>query len=410
MKRLTTNALAVSLFFLLGGPALTAQEEGAKPAPKNLAIEMVVPWARGGYQPVAVGVRRGMSAPRRRLPGREQPAAGEPPLTGINFTSAYEGDAVRIKVSVVFDDSQTDAPGPKYGPQERGVATYLAREGETVNVEELARFGVEPMQLKVVRANPEPETPSLSSAPQLVNETKSVEVVSFGPDPRPANRNRYNLRLQNVTRKNIIALGLYEATPGGPAHTRMVGYPGQPLIRAGDFYDTNYHFNVAARAITHLGAVPDAEQPRTLNVGTVVFDDGDYEGDVGTAASVVAYQKGVLVQNARVALLLQSFLDAPSVDATAAIEKLKAEASALRIDAEPAVVAELRAQFPALAGADAGERLAADVMSGLRGGKDGFTHRIKRWEEMRAREPDAFDLRRHLSALKDDFERRDARR
>ena len=409
MKRLTTKALTVSLFFLLGGLTLTAQEQRAKPTPKKLAIEVVLPGGAIDHQ-VPVGGRRGMRAPQRRLPGWEQPAAGEPPLTGIEFTSAYEGDAVRIKVSVVFDDSQMDAPGPKYGPKERSIATYLAREGETVNVGELARFGVEPMQVKVVRANPEPETPPLSSAPQIVNETKSVEVVSFERDQRPTSRNHYNLRLRNATRKNIIALGLYEASPGGPARTRMIGYPGRPLIRAGDFYDYNYYFNVAAHTTPHQGVVPDADQPRTLNVGTVVFDDGTYEGDVGTAASVVAYQQGVRTQNERVALLLQIFLDAPALGAPAAIEKLKAEVSALRIDADPAAVAELRAQFPALAESDADKRLAADVMSGLRGGKDGVTHRIKRWEEMRAREPETFDLRRHLSALKDDLERSNAHR
>ncbi|MCA1613968.1 MAG: hypothetical protein LC800_07425 [Acidobacteria bacterium] len=90
----------------------------------------------------------------------------------------------------------------------------------------------------------------------------------------------------------------------------------------------------------------------------------------------------------------------------------------LRVDVEPEVIAQLRAQFPAPAvregeqhlARDAEQRLAQSVMAGLKFGKAEVLGMIKQWEEMRARAPDTFDLRRHLSAFREDLERRDARR
>lgn len=411
MKRHTLNALAVSAFFLLGGLTLKAQETAAKPAPKNLAVEIVDDGFRGIQSPVLDSPSGGSmeTSPPRRLPGWEQPA-GVAPLTRIRINSSYEGDAVRIKVSVVFDDSEpADAPGPKYGEKEQDLATYLAREGETVKVEGLARFGFEPMRLKVVKAKPRPVSPLLASAPQVANKLKSVEVVSFEPDQSPTGRNQYKLRLRNVTEKDINLVDLYEAHASGRGGMTAEGAPGHPVIRAGDFYELNFHFSVGGHT-TQQGYVHDAERQRTLTVGTVMFDDGTYEGEAEAAASFTASRRGGQIQRARVAPLLQSLLDAPSIDAPAAIEKLKAEVSGLRIDADPAVVAELRAQFPELTGVAVERLLTANVMSGLRRGREVAAHMIKGWEEMRARAPDTFDLRPHLSAFMKDIERRDARR
>jgi len=265
------------------------------------------------------------------------------------------------------------------------------------------------LTLKVVKARPRPEPPLLASAPQVANQLKSIEVVSFEPDQSPAGRNRYKVRLRNVTEKEITALELYEAHAGGRSSMRAEGAPGRPVIRAGDFYETEFHFSVGGRE-TPQGFVHDAERQRTLTVGTVIFDDGTYEGEVEKVASVTANRMGGRAQRAQVALLIQKFLDAPFLDAQATIEKLKAEVTALRIDADPSLVAELRAQFPGLAGAGVERSLTGDVMSGLMSGRNEVTHRITEWEVMRAREPDTFDLRRQLTALREDLERRDARR
>ncbi|MCA1613969.1 MAG: hypothetical protein LC800_07430 [Acidobacteria bacterium] len=235
MKRLTLNALAASAFLLLCGPPLTAQEPRAKPAPQKLALEINDGSLRDRQVDVGAETELGVSS------RREQTAGGPPPLTAVRFKSAYEGDAVRVKVSVVFDDSQSaETPGPKYGRKVQDLAAYLVREGETVRVEEFGRFSAEPLSFKVVKAKPRPEPPALSTAPQIANDLKSVEVVSFEPDQSqpPAGLNRYKLRLRNVTERDITALELYEPRPGGRSSMTAAGTPGRPIIRAGGFYET----------------------------------------------------------------------------------------------------------------------------------------------------------------------------
>ena len=410
MRSLTPAALIFSAAALLAAaPPLAAQETRPAPAAKNLALE-IDGEPEYDYPIHAKGMME--ASPRRRLPGFEQPA-GAPPLTAVRIDTDFEGEAVRINLSVVFDDSHlADAPGPKYGRKVQAVASYLAREGESVRLEELARFGVEPMTLRVVKAKPRQEPAALTTAPLAANDLKAVQIVGFEPaEPSPANRNYYRLRLQNISQKAITALSLYEEGGGGRSSMIMQGSAARPLIAPGDVYQTNFHFNVGGRT-TPQGYVHDADRQRTLTVGTLVFDDGTYEGEADAAALIFAGRRGGEIQNARILPLLRALLAAPPPDVAAALEKLKLDVESLRVDADPAAVAELLAQHPSLARGVAekhAERgivkgLSLHMMSGLKDGRETVLHTIKRWEEERARAPETFDLRRRVSGLVEQLE------
>lgn len=409
MKRLTLITCTIYAALLAGAAPARAQETRAIPAPKNLALEIEGNSYRGHQIYV-----KGMSemGNLRRLSGWEQPA-GAAPLTAVKIETDYEGDAVRIKVSVVFDDSwPPDTPGPKYGRKEQGVGSYLAREGESVRVEGLAGFGVEPMTFKVVKAKPRPEQPQLTTTPLVANSLKAVQVVGFEPDRSPAGQNTYIIRLQNVSQKGITALSLYDEREGGRGSLTSQGTAERPLIAPGDVYEARFHFSVGGR-MTSQGYVSDAERQRTLTVGTVVFADDTYEGEAHTAASILARWRGAEIQHGRILPLLRALLDAPSPNAATALEKLKSEAESLRIDADPAAVAELFAQFPSLARGESEKHLERDavksltsyMMSGLKNGREFALHMIKQWEEERARAPETFDLRRRLSAFAEQLEK-----
>jgi hypothetical protein len=156
---------------------------------------------------------------------------------------------------------------------------------------------------------------------------------------------------------------------------------------------------------------PEPEpQPEALMIGTVVFDDGSYEGDVKTAATMVAGQTGRAVQLARVLLLVESALDAQGQDAAGAFESLKSQVAALRIDVEPSVLDGLVSKFPELPQGDGRRLLAASALEGLRGGREEALHILEEIERARERSAEGFDLRRQLEAARAQLERRVGKR
>jgi hypothetical protein len=411
MKRLTPAALAASILILLSATAMRAQGQGANPSRRKLAVEVKEEPPSGIQAHVSETPEEWSSmetSPRRRLPGWSDPP-GAIPLTRVRLRLSYEGDAVRIKVAVVFDDSEMrDAPGPKYGAKEQELASYLAREGETVSVEEMRRYGFEPMVLRVVEARPRAAEPLLTARPEVANNLKSVEVLNFaGMESRP---NSYKLRLRNVSPKNVTALEIYESSEGGRSSLLSQGTTSRPVMKAGDEYETEFHFSVDTRK-TPQGVVSDAAHPRTLVVGTVIFDDGTYEGDVEVVARNVAAQKGQQIQQERAATLIQNVLAARSLDAAGAIRQLKAEVATLRIDVEPSVMAGLLAQFPELPKShDTDKRLNMEVMNGLKSGREMVLHRIRELEASLARNPEGVAFRQRLTSLKEDLERQSGAR
>ena len=404
MRRLRLTALITSVVLLSAGAPAAQEQRQTKRAARSLAVEVV----RQGFSDLQLEVLEPPSdggtmdmAPPRRLPNAPQAAEGAP-LTRVRVRATREGDAVRIKVAVVFDDSQpADAPGPKYGPKEQALATYLAREGETVGVEEFKRYGFVPLVLRVVKAQPEPAPASLTVAPLIVNDLESVEVVSFVPENSPLNS--YRLTLRNVSSKDIVALDLYDASPNGRSSQTSQGTPERPLMRPGAVYETSFHINTGGGRMTPQGFVPEPERQRAVVVGTVMFGDGSYEGEVETAADIAARDRGRRIQLARAVALVQKILDAPALDA-AAFKELKAQVASMRIDVDPAVVEELLARFPKLPAQRGRGNLAAMVMNGLKQGREEVTYRIKDAEAAVRRGPESFDARQGLLFLKGQLE------
>ena len=370
--RRTFVAAALSAAALVAPPPAPAQEARARPESKRLAVQVVGEQyegeARGRGFEVAESASAGVYAeigPPQRDAAREQPK-GLTPLTRVRLRASYEGDAVRLKVAAVLDDSYpADAPGPKFGAREYEVASRLAREGETVTVEEFRRFGFEPLVLRVVRYEPEPERPPTPAPTRAVSRLKSIEVVSFAA--AGARLERGVLTLLNVSQKNISALEVNVPDQGHSQAAQSAS--GRPLIRPGGTYQTEINLGSSGRE-TPQGFVPDPP-PAELVVGAVVFEDGSYEGDVKAAARMAARQKGRLVQFTRVLGLLQGALDAPPQAAPAALATLKSEVAGLRIDAEPSLLEALLAQFPELSReADGRKLLAESALDGLRAARD----------------------------------------
>ena len=404
MRRSNLTPFIASLAFgLLCAPSLRAQARQSQSAPHKLAIEVS---GRDHLEPFPVSETSAeggflQTSPRRRLPGWKQPA-GVAPLIGVKIRSTYEGEGVRLKIAFVFDDSEpADAPGPKYGEREQAVSSHFVREGEAITVAELRRFGYEPMTLRVVPALPSRlAEPPPAAQPQIANPLQSVTVVSF--ESEEAAPKFYRLTLRNLSAKSITALEI--TAGGGGRRQRMEATSGRPLMAPGGTCETSIDVS-GGWLKTPQGYVADARQ-QTWTVGTVVFDDGTYEGEARTAAVIAASRLGRRTQLARVLALLETVSETAGRDAVATLEELKARVSALRIDADASKADALLASFPELAKEQGRAWIMSQILDGLRRGRHEALSQVEELAARAKRDGPTFDLRQSLQAVKELLGRR----
>ncbi len=387
MSRFNLTLLIGSLLvgFAFG---VTAQDKPTKSNLPSLAIEVVDrehehlspfpvfgPPSEGGYAEIG---------PPPKRPEWKQ-LKDTAPLTRVRIRSTLESDGVRIKIGAVFDDSEPiDAPGPKYGEKEQIIASYFARLGDTVTVNELEHLGFEALVLRVVKYKPPPVAESAPAIlPEVVNDLKSVAFIDLQNEKSSAHF--YRLTLQNLAGRSIVALAVRIA----PSETQSTeGTREKPIITPGATFQTPIS----------VADAPENSRP-TVVIQTVLFDDGTYEGNVVTAAEMAARTRGRQIQLSRVLRLLQEAPDQP--DAVTAIQELKAGVTELRIDVDLSVIEELRSQFPALPGENGKAWLASKVMEGLKNGRGHALYLLNDIEQQRLRNPADFDLGRSLAALRE---------
>lgn len=389
---------------VLGSSRPVAQEKPASAAQPKLAIEVIDGQKRRFQSPVfgppSEGGSMDMGTTKPLLDWKQ--TKDEAPLTRIRIRSTLEGDAVRIKVAGVFDDSEpVDAPGPKYGPVEKAIGSYLAREGETVKVGELTAFGFEPLVLKVVPFVPEVEVPLAPIPPQVTNNLRSVALI--GLLPLAELPNTYRLTVRNISAKNIVALNVYVPHENGREGVTAMGNAARPVMKPGASYSTLISES-RGRRMTDIGFVPD-EPSRKVIVGTVVFDDETYEGEPKTAVEIIGGQTGQRLQLARAVPLLQKTLESPDKDPVAMLERLRTEVSQLRIDVDSQIVDELLARFPELPKKYDRKTLTSIMMHGLQEGRQSMLSQIKNIEDAGRRDPKSVNfVWLQLNALKEQLE------
>jgi hypothetical protein len=181
------------------------------------------------------------------------------------------------------------------------------------------------------------------------------------------------------------------------------GTQGQPAIKSGELYEMDIHISRGGR-MTPQGYIPDPVEQPEIVIGTVVFDDGTFEGETEAAADIEARQKGRKIQLSRVVTLLQSILDAPEQNISVVMEKLRTQVSALNEEADVSVVDELISRYSTLSAQSKGT-LAAGVKSGLNGGKQEMLFEIKEFERAREAASGNKSYRVWLNRIKERYEK-----
>ncbi|HUQ33497.1 MAG TPA: hypothetical protein VM095_15350 [Pyrinomonadaceae bacterium] len=392
-RRLTISFIIPAVMcWAFAAHAAPLQESRSRPAPTGLALEIVFYQGKApAYQPVSHPEAKQLGAWYAlfgHLPSW-QPAADSLPVKAVNILPRLEGDTVRISVSVHL--------GVKFFEREEPVATYNVRENETITVSELTRFGVVPFEIKLVRVNP-----VLTSPPPVVNNTQSLAVS--GIEAFHSTLPTYKLTLQNLSGKNVAALGVEVHVNGQRRISSMPqGEDGKTVIEAG----ATHKLYVAAAnnaQMTGDGYAPELPPNQEIIITTVVFTDGSYEGDAETAASFRAFQVGRKIQVARLVALLRQASESIDADTATALESLKTQVASLGNQAEAAAVNDLRREFPTF-NRNGRVDVKASIEIALNGVKTDFLKEIQKYQRERAESKDEGNYRAWLGARKARYEK-----
>jgi len=169
-------------------------------------------------------------------------------------------------------------------------------------------------------------------------------------------------------------------------------------------FETQVDHGVNSGVMMPQGFMPDPPRSETFVIGTVVFDDGSYEGEAEVAARMEARQIGRKLQLKRVISLLNGMRNQPEQDAQVALEELKSQVSTMRIDVNKSTINELLARYPTLSGEKRKRDVMAHVMEGLRRARDEALYAIKEFSETGARKTGSSDFNAWLSKTRERYE------
>ncbi len=198
------------------------------------------------------------------------------------------------------------------------------RENERIVTAELTRFGVQPFEIGVIK-----KAKVIPDLLPVKNDTQSIQVI--GLEPKDSTLPFYSLSLKNISSKNIAAMEIFvfvgnERRIG----SQPQGKEGKPLIEAGAVFKTD--LRGAEDAVrTQQGYVPSSPRDQSIVIGTVIFDDGTYEGDVQVVAEFKARRLAHKMQLTQVSVLLHNAMKAGDADALAAAENLKRQISSMQM-------------------------------------------------------------------------------
>jgi hypothetical protein len=260
-----------------------------------------------------------------------QISADSLPVRAVKIVPYLEKDAVKINVSVFT--------GRKIHEKEETVGVYSVRENERVTIKDLARFGVEPFEIAVVRV-----ASAASVLPSVVNKTNSLQIT--GIEPIFSTLPSYKIRMLNTSAKAVSAF-TFETTVNG--QRRLSGLPqggkGKPLIESGATFEKEISNSLEHKQPLN-GQIPPVQENQILVISSVIFDDGTYEGDAKNAAGFRAFTLGRKVQLKKIIALLQK---ATETDAQISVlDNLDKQFAALGREVDDVSFNELVKEFPTL--------------------------------------------------------------
>ena len=298
-----TVPLAVLLAAILILPAFSISASGQRHLPQaELGLEILFSGdAKTQMRPLVLIGGGSTLIHRPRLRINDPIAAGQ--LTAVDLHAEIDGNAIKVRLSIIYDDlSNQEWWKDKH---EKLAGIYTIQEGESVRAEELAQFGIEPFEMKVITSKMVVLKPG--EGPRIVNNTTALEVARLEKHFRD-----YRLSLKNISSKNVVAFAISAGNIG-------IGSEG------GAFAGTQAV--LAAGATSHRDYSLDARQVETsgITIRFAVFEDGTFEGDPKLGAQFSAKTEGVRIQAPHVLRRIEETLRVDDPGLRAAFDKLEAE-------------------------------------------------------------------------------------
>lgn len=293
------------------------------------------------------------------LPGWDRADKSRPQPTALKLAYSLEGDAVRIEAFVVLGPfEENDMPQSLELVPQESAGRFLVRLGESVTVNDLAKYGLEPLTVRVLQ-----NKPLVPGVPQIINNIAAIRVEGVDQD-----RTFYKLALRNLSSKNITDVVVNMPDEHGVTSMGESGTPRHPLIAAGALHQMRLGFSPTNQSL----APP-------LIIAAAVFDDGSFEGSAEAAVGLEAQRLGSTVQGRRVITLVQEILDHDEGDDTAMISAIWSQAAALPEEVEPSMLESLTVRYPDLP-SNAKASIRNSIHIGLHSGKESILHDLKDFE------------------------------
>lgn len=206
--------------------------------------------------------------------------------------------------------------GEKGPENKQQIAEYVIRETEKITVEELRQFGIQPFEIKLTRL-----APTLGPVPSVVlKEIQSLLVVkSVANDSTLPS---FQISLLNQSDKDVMALAVdVTASTKRLMMSLPRGVEGKPLIEAGRVHELRVAAPLRARE-TMGGYEPFTLSNQRIEITTVVFADGTFEGDPSAAARFKSVRANEKAELSRLIPLLENAMISPD-DVTDALNNLE---------------------------------------------------------------------------------------
>ncbi|MFZ1700711.1 MAG: hypothetical protein WBO10_01080 [Pyrinomonadaceae bacterium] len=201
-----------------------------------------------------------------RIKGWKLPA-GQRPIQAVNVESRLVGDRAEIKVSVFS--------GTRFGEFDDLIATLSLAVGQSTTVEQLAKYGFEPLKIRMVTV-----TPTIVNVPVVINSSPSVQVLVT---PAISTLPAFGVKFTNGAPKDILALIWHTESDRKMLSSAMThSQYGKSLMLPDETYDTSFK---AARPDPMANGL-------TLYVDAVVFSDGSFEGNRHAASHFLSFVIG----------------------------------------------------------------------------------------------------------------------
>jgi hypothetical protein len=244
------------------------------------------------------------------------------------FTAKQTGDSWTINTSV--------GVGEFYDAGEEQAGALTLSTNERAEVVEVSRFGLKPFRVGVLKVmdqkHDEPHVWSLS-------QSLAVEKLESGTFP-----DHFRLFLKNSSKKDVSAIQYNTLKGQQLLFVKWVGSNlARSLIKAGGTYQLN------ALSADKTCGEPDGYYPNQANridIVSVVFTDGSYEGESALPALIRGSAYGNRQQLQRVATALDSLGSDALANAAHLSSYLKNLYDTLDENPEPGVLEELLAGLP----------------------------------------------------------------